>query len=666
MNKIRLLHLIVILLFLSCSTRNKLELETSSLRISVDKFGLITQLTEIQSSENFLSGDTIAPLLSVRIENEVLRSLSANFDQSDHIITLYFERDIIARIRFEEKETHISFELISVTRDEEIELVIWGPYPTCISKVIGETVGIAQGETFALGLQALNPKTLGGYPWKENDCMPQINIFEQDDYSDLSEENKSYVLYRVEAAKPTEYGSSFQAYCRNRNRERIVENLNHEKYIAPVYEDGGIIGSKIALFGCPVEITLETIGAIEVAEGLPHPMIHGEWTKLNPAASSAYIILDFGEEDIEKAIGFTKKAGLKYLYHFNPFENWGHFDLKEQFFPNGVVGLKSCVEKAEDEGISVGLHMLSNFITTNDPYVTPIPDKRLAIVGSSIINEDIDDQQTEIPIEDPAFFNQYKNNNLRTVMIGDELIQYDTVSGNAPWKLLGCTRGAFGTNAAVHEAGTKISKLADHGYKVFLTNAELSIEVAKNMADLYNACGLRQISFDGLEGNRSTAMGNYGEVLFTTTWYDNINKNIKRHFIADASRTSHYFWHIYTRMNWGEPWYAGFRESQTSYRLKNQAYFKRNLMPGMLGWFHMKPETIVEDIEWMLALSGIFNAGYAFVVNYSTLDENEHTEKILRLLGEWEEARMSDAFTPAQKQKMEEVSDQMGIENNLY
>jgi len=223
MNKIRLLHLIVILLFLSCSTRNKLELETSSLRISVDKFGLITQLTEIQSSENFLSGDTIAPLLSVRIENEVLRSLSANFDQSDHIITLYFERDIIARIRFEEKETHISFELISVTRDEEIELVIWGPYPTCISKVIGETVGIAQGETFALGLQALNPKTLGGYPWKENDCMPQINIFEQDDYSDLSEENKSYVLYRVEAAKPTDFGSSLQAYCRNRNRERIVK-----------------------------------------------------------------------------------------------------------------------------------------------------------------------------------------------------------------------------------------------------------------------------------------------------------------------------------------------------------------------------------------------------------------------------------------------------------
>ncbi len=129
--------------------------------------------------------------------------------------------------------------------------------------------------------------------------------------------------------------------------------------------------------------------------------------------------------------------------------------------------------------------------------------------------------------------------------------------------------------------------LADHAYKVFLTDAELTEEVAKNIAELYNQTGLRQISFDGLEGNRSTGMGNYGEILMTTTWYDNLDENIKSHLIADASRTSHYFWHIYSRMNWGEPWYAGFRESQTEYRFKNQKYFERNLMPGMLGWFLM-------------------------------------------------------------------------------
>ncbi len=225
-----------------------------------------------------------------------------------------------------------------------------------------------------------------------------------------------------------------------------------------------------------------------------------------------------------------------------------------------------------------------------------------------------------------------------------------------------CQRGAYGTTASAHKRGEKISKLADHAYKVFLTNPELSIEVSKNIADLFNKTGLRQISFDGLEGNRSTGMGNYGEILFTQTWFDNLNSEIRQHYIADASRTSHYFWHIYTRMNWGEPWYAGFRESQMEYRLKNQTYFKRNLMPGMLGWFKMSPETSIEDIEWMLARSAAFNAGYGFVTSSKTLEENAHSGEILKFLGDWEKARLSGAFSDEQKQRMENLNNEFYLE----
>jgi hypothetical protein len=204
--------------------------------------------------------------------------------------------------------------------------------------------------------------------------------------------------------------------------------------------------------------------------------------------------------------------------------------------------------------------------------------------------------------------------------------------------------------------------LADHGYKVFLSNPELSIEIAGKLAELYNYCGLRQISFDGLEGNRSTGMGNYGEILFTTTWWNHLSDNIRQHTIIDASRTTHYFWHIYSRMNWGEPWYAGFRESQTEYRLKNQAYFQRNLMPGMLGWFSMRENTPVEDIEWMLARSAAFDAGYAFVTGDRQLETNGQAAEILKLIGEWEKARMSGAFTAEQKEKMKDIGNEFHLE----
>ena len=102
-----------------------------------------------------------------------------------------------------EKTSHLVFELTDCRPNDRVELAVWGPYHTTIKKVIGETVGVVQGESFAVGLQALNVKTLGGYPWTDNDCMPQIDIFEGEDYSDLSEQGKRHVLYRVEAAKPT-------------------------------------------------------------------------------------------------------------------------------------------------------------------------------------------------------------------------------------------------------------------------------------------------------------------------------------------------------------------------------------------------------------------------------------------------------------------------------
>jgi len=71
-----------------------------------------------------------------------------------------------------------------------------------------------------------------------------------------------------------------QAYCRNRSSDRVIANWGYEKYLAPAYSDGGVIGSKIALFACPAAHALETMGAIEVAEGLPHPMLDGVWAKV--------------------------------------------------------------------------------------------------------------------------------------------------------------------------------------------------------------------------------------------------------------------------------------------------------------------------------------------------------------------------------------------------
>lgn len=652
--------LLPFILILTSCMQHGVSIQTDYVEIEVDKAGNLRSLTDTRTGINYLADKVPAPFLTLKTDKKLITPIRLEASEAGKLVFI-FDDNREAHVHYEMHETHASFELTELIAGTDVQLVIWGPYPTSISKSIGETVGIARGEDFTLGIQALNPKTLGGYPWNDNDCMPQLDIFENEDYSDLSEKGKRYVLYRVEAAKPEDFGSTLQAYCRDRSVARTIENWGFKKYSAPPFDDGGMIGSKIALFGCPVEATLEVIGEIELAEGLPHPEIDGEWGKKTRAATAAYMILGFGEDDIEKALEYTNKAGLSYLYHPGPFASWGHFPLNEQF-PNGWQGLKNCVETAEQQGIKLGVHTLSNFITPNDAYVSPVPDKRLAKAGKTSLLKAINEKQDELEIASPELFAAASKSNLKTVVVDEELIQYETISQEEPWTLKACIRGAFGTKAAAHATDAVVELLADHAYQVFLSDPELTIEIAKNLARLFNETGIRQISFDGLEGNRSTGMGNYGEILMTNTWFENLDETIKTHYIADASRTSHFFWHIYTRMNWGEPWYAGFRESQTEYRFKNQKYFERNLMPGMLGWFLMTSETNPEDIEWMLAKAAGYDAGFGLVSSYKSLDENGFTEPILGLINAWETARMKGAFSDSIRKELKDVQKEFHLE----
>ncbi|WP_158856408.1 hypothetical protein [Lunatibacter salilacus] len=630
------------------------------MKLSLDSKGRLSGMYDKLNLREYLLPDQFSPLLAIRIAGEYYKPDSLSMTGQE--LSLYYPLDnIVANVQVKAFQNYISLELTNITSANLVELVVWGPFPTIVREIIGESVGVVRNSEFAWGIQALNVKTLGGYPSQESDIEPAYDIFETGDLVDVDSEWRNKKYYRGQTAKIVENGSSLQAYTRNRQQARIIENWGHNLYTAPAFDDGGLIGSKIAFFGCPAENALATIGDIELAEGLPHPEINGEWAKTTREATSSYLIMSFDESTLDKAISFTKSAGLKYLYHGSPFRTWGHFELDKVAFPENWKSMRKYVERANAQGVHLGVHTLSNFITTNDPYVSPFPDERLALVGESVLKGSIDATTTEIEIESPDYFNQMGNNTLQAVRIGKEIIRYRAVSETAPWKLMDCIRGAFGTEASPHGSQEKVGKLMDHGYKVFLSNADLSEEIAITLARLFNETGLKQISFDGLEGVWSTGMGQYARSLFTKTWYDNLSSELQGKVINDASNPSHFNWHINTRYNWGEPWYAGFRESQTNYRLMNQDFYRRNLLPSMLGWFSMSDGTSLEDTEWLLARAAGFDAGFAFNVNFSNVERNGQSKKIFEAIRIWENARMAGAFTSEQKLRMEDVKNEYSL-----
>lgn len=623
--------------------------------LALDTQGALLALGRRRGGRNYLAPGQPAPLLQLRVAGVLHAPETARWDAKSRLLTLeYGGIGITATVRVEAKPSYVALELLALTPPDPVELVVWGPYPTTIGETIGEIVGVVRDTEMAIGIQALNPKTLGGFPGQESDIEPDFTADDTGTYPDLPSALKKDQLFRGDTARHTAFGSVVQCYCRNRSKARTISNWGVEGFPAPAFDDGGVIGSKIALFVVPASKALDTLGEIEVAEGLPHPLLDGVWAKKSPRATDSYLIVDFSEATIDRAIEMTLRAGLRYLYHSSPFETWGHFRLKPALFPHGVAGLRECVERARKAGVRVGFHTLSNFLTPNDPYVTPRPDPRLARSGLSALTSAVSATQTELPIESPEPFR--KKTALSCVVVGDELIRYEAVSPSAPWKLLGCQRGAFGTSAAPHAPQSPVGKLLDHDYKVFLTDPSLTQEVAHNIATLCNQTGTLQISLDGLEGNWSTGLGQYGRTLFTQSWYAGLAPELKGQ-INDASNPGHFNWHVYTRMNWGEPWYAGFRESQTLYRFKNQLHYSRNLMPRMLGWFALRPETTLEDAEWLLARAAGFDAGFALATSLASTAQLQadpssaetarrlgNVPAILEAIHQWETARRTGAF----------------------
>ena len=325
----------------------------------------------------------------------------------------------------------------------------------------------------------------------------------------------------------------------------------------------------------------------------------------------SYLITDVSDRDLDFILDKADIAGFKYIYHPGPFEDWGHFNWSKSFVESGDdAGVKALVDRAAQRGVSVGVHTLSNFTTTNDAYVSPVPSKNLLHQGTLSLLSDLDASQNEIRVKKSDLFSVPLT--LNALMIDDELITFGSAEDDGDATVMkNCQRGAFGTRTASHKKQTPLYKLWDHPYRTLFPDMELQDAYSQRLARIFSTTGLKQISFDGLEGCTYTGHEEYAPALFVDQFFKGVSPDV----INDASRLGHYTWHIHTRMNWGEPWGEAMRAGQVENRIKNQAYFKRNLFPRMLGWFLIRLAdrkfecSSLEDLEWGSLGIGRFRRG---------------------------------------------------------
>ncbi|HJS53493.1 MAG TPA: hypothetical protein VJ765_03085, partial [Chitinophagaceae bacterium] len=270
----------ILLILFACDIESQVSFQTKHFKLGFDQSGKLTEMLDRSTGKNYLAQGETSYLVSVRRNGNIINPKMLQWKNKSSEVILSFTDNTSATIKVNQVTDYISFELTTLTNASDAELILWGPYPTIIGDTIGEVVGIVRNKDFAIGIQALNIKTLGGYPSAESDIQPSYDVFAAGNKVDVLKDDLNKQLYRGDVAKHMPYGSSLQAYCRNRNKQRVIENWSHSRYVAPPYtEDGGVIGSKLAIFGVATPQVLPVISTIELKENLPHPMLDGVWGK---------------------------------------------------------------------------------------------------------------------------------------------------------------------------------------------------------------------------------------------------------------------------------------------------------------------------------------------------------------------------------------------------
>lgn len=640
------------------------NLKTRSTQIGIDNTGHFSSI-RVEGKDILHAGKY--PLVTVCADNKLITPTKMTASGNQLKLTMSDG----GTITLKHKDSDVCITLEATNVPDKYEVLLFGPLAVTIHDVVGDVVGVAQGDGLAFGMQALNIKTNAGIPDEYGKLVTETY-----GYSGKSAELSvaSIPAYKLAAADISD-GTVFHFSARRRNKQeyRQVQQIEKSLVLPVEGEDGPIKGAKIAFFGSKNTDALARIGEIEVEQGLPHPLFDGEWGKTSRAAMKSYLISDFSEDNFDMILDKAKRAGFEYVYHSGPFLDWGHFNWDPKFTKGGDEGVKKMVDKAKAQGIAVGVHTLSNFTTTNDAYVTPVPSEHLLKQGVLTLTSDLDKEQTAIKIKKSDLFSMPMS--LNAMQIDKELITYGSMEDQGDTYLLkDCKRGAYGTTASAHAQKTPLYKLWDYPYKTLFPDLVLQDKFADRLAEIMNKTGLRQISFDGLEGCSYTGQDEYANSRFVTRFYNQLNHNV----LNDASRLSHNLWHIHTRMNWGEPWGEAMRTGQVENRIKNQHFFQRNLFPRMLGWFLIRLAdrnfecSTLEDLEWALSESAGFDAGYAMTINSNTLRRHGQIDKLLEAIKNWDKLREAQAFSDEQKARLKDPQTEWHLEKtdeqtyNLY
>jgi len=427
----------------------------------------------------------------------------------------------------------------------------------------------------------------------------------------------------------------------------------------------GLAGGRVALVGCPAGEIRTVLKELLQGEGALWSPLGGPSALDAEEIRGSYVFASVSEKNADEWIAMAKLAGIAQIHFIGWERTLGHYEPRKELFPNGLESLKAVVDKIHAAGLKAGMHTLTGCISPHDPWVTPVPDARLAKDVSFTLAQPLDEKQDALVTEekpeglDTIWAYASRGNVLR---IGNELIQYSRLVQEPPYGFTGCKRGAFGTKAEPHPKGAA----ADHlfvRYGSFLPDESSTLVdgVADQIANVFNTCGFDMIYMDGAEGMGSGWHG-------IATMRAAIFRRLTRRTLVEASCWDNPSWVFHSRIGaWDHPNWALKRFVDIHCR-DNEGYRKASLLPVQLGWWAIlgpgpdHDAELPDEFEHLSAKALGHDMPMSFQGVYpGPQPANARQSEYLAMLGNYERLRLSCAVPESIRAKLREPKEEFHL-----
>jgi hypothetical protein len=439
---------------------------------------------------------------------------------------------------------------------------------------------------------------------------------------------------------------------------RVDSEIAGQVVLASVYPGFSMQGERVAIIAAPTPRFLEVVRKVEQDFRLPSAILGGKWAKASDDVRTSYLFTDLTEANAAETIQYARLGGFRYILVYS--DTWsaslGSYPINLRNFPRGEESVKAVIDKCHAAGLKVGMHMLTSFVGKNDPLVRPTPNPGLLKDAEATLAADVNATATELAAASTiAGFPVAEgyHGTAKDLLIDDEIIHYNQIDGA---KFIRCVRGFAGTKPVTHKTGAKIYHLVERDGS-YLADLKTSLKdaISDRVAGVINRCGFDMIYFDGGELNSANGPGWY----WMGAQQMQIWEKAKRELLVQGSGMTDWTWHIFARGTCDDyaavavKAYLDYHKIAGGWRSYHN-YF----LPADLGWSGFledapdHPATTPDEVEYYAVRMLALDSAGSLETNMSALKANGRSEEMLKLLGGYEQLRLSGAVPQGVREQL--------------